>query len=557
MVKLFDYQIGSKFLSFRGPRETLNENLVETILPFRLLDFRRLPTTKKSREAAQKYRKARTEGVDPRPFHGTKFLLLRSHKEEGLEEEEEDAAGEDEISVGVIEDPGIGKVSVSAIPLKRDIPGWLKAPRNINRVFHTVNGQVQFKQSRGYLSQCGFPALKDRVVVFVDASELTFSAHTEEVWKGDREHISNTLIGERYQDKVKTVIKESPALKELQKKISQQELERASKAGSNELFQKLVDSDRNLAGLLSQRDPTIYMPARGGDETDSENGGGEWNEGKYSPTFVRLEERFNKNGLDVPIGRSRPVAARTDAENGYLNRAGNPGRIIIDDGVRKKFGIRESLHDGRLTIHFEPLEEALAVGDAFTFKIGLKDDAMAEAVESEELVLRITEEQAPNPNPSPSPSKPPKKKTPTLGLPKCVLLTKDGRDVDGYAVERWPEDFNEHDGGVIEDLGEEGVVYKINYDNAYHLQYRRQQGGDVAREVVTEKYILGMRILMLGYEHALRSLQDGNGGDGEGAAEYEDAFRRMAACGAASTVLALAENLPKIVDRSSVVEDVE
>jgi len=121
----------------------------------------------------------------------------------------------------------------------------------------------------------------------------------------------------------------------------------------------------------------------------------------------------------------------------------------------------------------------------------------------------------------------------------------------------WPADFNEHDGGMIEDLGEEGVVYKVNYDNAYHLKYRLQQRGDVAREVVTEKYILGMRILMLGYEHALRSLQDGNGGDGEGVAEFADDFRRMAARGAASTVLALAENLPKIVDQSSVGDDVE
>jgi len=122
-----------------------------------------------------------------------------------------------------------------------------------------------------------------------------------------------------------TTIKESTALQELQKKIAQQELERASKAESNELFQKLVDSDRNLAGLLSQRDPTIHVPASGGGETGSETGGGEWDEGKYSPTFVRLEERYKRDGLEMPINRTRPVGARTDAENGYLNRTDNPG----------------------------------------------------------------------------------------------------------------------------------------------------------------------------------------------------------------------------------------
>lgn len=107
-----------------------------------------------------------------------------------------------------------------------------------------------------------------------------------------------------------------------------------------------------------------------------------------------------------------------------------------------KFGIREHLHDGRLTIYFEPQEETLAVGDTFTFEIRLKDEAMAEAVESEELVLRVAEEH------TPPPLEPDKKKknkhksgkgktdkgkgenAPTLGLPKYILLTKDGRDVD-------------------------------------------------------------------------------------------------------------------------------
>lgn len=106
---------------------------------------------------------------------------------------------------------------------------------------------------------------------------------------------------------------------------------------------------------------------------------------------------------------------------------------------------------------------------------------MAEAVESEELVLRVADEYTPPPPPPPNPgpyenkhkhAKGKGENAPTLGLPKCILLTKDSRDVEGYGVEPWPADFNEHDGGVIEDLGDEGVVYKVNYDNAYHLKYR-------------------------------------------------------------------------------------
>jgi hypothetical protein len=72
----------------------------------------------------------------------------------------------------------------------------------------------------------------------------------------------------------------------------------------------------------------------------------------------------------------------------------------------------------------------------------------------------------------------------------------------------------------------------------------------VGREVVTEKFILGMRILLLGYEHAVRSLR--KGAERSEIGEFLDEFRRMAARGAASTVLALAENLPRIVDTSSI-----
>jgi len=46
----------------------------------------------------------------------------------------------------------------------------------------------------------------------------------------------------------------------------------------------------------------------------------------------------------------------------------------------------------------------------------------------------------------------------------------------------------------------------------------------------------------------LRSAQGASNGRSEDIAGLSDEIRRMAAKGAASTVLALAENLPKIVD---------
>jgi hypothetical protein len=558
VIKLYDYQVGSKFLSFRGSREALNENLVETILPFRLLDFRQKPDAKRGGE--------RAEGIDPRPFYGMEFLLLRSHKEgdsaEGEEEDTQDheVAADARISVGNVEDPELGEISISAIALKRKLPDWLR--NSNNRVFHALNGQVQFKQTRGYLTDCGFPALKDRVVVIIDASNLSFGAHND-IWKGDREHIRNTIVGERYREVVTATIKESTTLKELQMKVAREEMERAAKTERNDLFQKLVDKDPTLANLLTGQDPTVRLPASGG-TNGSDRGKGEF-EGKYSPTFLRLEEKPREKGIELPINRTRPVAGRTDAENGYLNRPDNPGSLIVPERIAACFALRTHLHDGRLTVYFDPVEGKVKVGDRFTFRIGLQDPAMAEPVEAE-LTISIAAEEA-------APAKPNVKKptnesrsgmgtdrkgdgqnAPTHGLPKYGLLTKDGRKVGSQESERWPEDFTDQDGGIVHDLGGGQFLYLINYDNVYHLKYKMQTRGDIAKDVMTEKYVLGMRILMLGYEHAWQVLK---GATGNGIAEYSDDFRRMAARGAASTVLALAENLPKIVDSSSVSQDVE
>jgi hypothetical protein len=549
VIKLYDYQIGSRFQGgFRGSREALNENLIETILPFRILDFRWPPDQKRGGD--------RADGIDSRGFCGMEFLLLRSHREGDNDEDEDEAAGTGRFAVATIKSQELGNIEISAIRLKRELPGWLKPNVSNNRVFHAVNGQVQFKQTRGYLSTtCGFPALKDRIVIFIDASDLSFDAHNE-IWKGDREHVNDTIVGERYKSAVTAAIRESKALQDLQKEVALEELKQAASSERNALFQKLVDADRNLAVLLTNRSLEINLPSAGGSSNGGEQGQAEFI-GKFSPTHLKFDDKAKAKGFSIPINRTRPIVARTDAENGYLQRSDNKGRLLIDQDIYERFGIRAQLHNGRLTLYLDPIEDALKVGDMVVFKIGLQDDAMPTPVD-DSIHLRIVEHEK-------EPKKEKRKATepkaanegskqgegeprPTHGLPPYVLLTKDGHMVGEEKTLPWPEGFTDLDGGEIEELGENRTLYKINYDNAYHVKYRMGARGDIARDVVTEKYILGMRILMLGYEHALRTLKELKGEDANGIAEFQDQFRRMAARGAASTVLALAENLPKIID---------
>jgi hypothetical protein len=268
--------------------------------------------------------------------------------------------------------------------------------------------------------------------------------------------------------------------------------------------------------------------------------------------------------LDVPINRARPVAARTDAENGYLRRAENRGTLTVSEEVRSRFTTRTQLHDGRLSVFLEPVPGRVATGDVFECKLTVQDPAMPAPLEVS-IPIRVTADEKLEPKPKPKPPAPQGddagvpggkgKPVPTHGLPPYLLLTEDGRTIGEQETQRWPEGFDGNDGGMAEDLGEGRVLYKVNYDNAYHLKYRAGQRGDVAKDVVTEKYILGMRILMMGFERAIRAA--GLDADAEGVSEHRDAFRRMAARGAAATVLALAENLPKIVNSAAVTQEAE
>lgn len=569
IIKLYDYQIGAKYMGFRGSREAMNENLVETILPFRIMDFRWTPDPKRGGD--------RAEGIDTRGFCGMEFLLLRTQKsgetgtkdETETEEDDDEYAGVDEavgtgrIAVDNIEHPTLGKIDITAIPLKQNLPGWLA-----HRVFHSVNGQVQFKQTRGYVSQsCGFPALKDRVVIIVDASNLTFEAHND-VWKGDREFIRNTIVGELYKETVTQAIRQSKALKKLQEEIAKEEMEHTVKSERNDLFQALVNEDPDLAALLSDQEPTLYLPSSGGSgKTDKDKGKDERFKGKYSPTRLKIEEKTKTNGIRIPINRTRPIAAETDAENGYLQRPDNRGRILIDDNVRECFGIRAQLVDGRLTIYLEPLQDTLKVGDKFRVTLGLQDDSMPQPV-TDTFTIYVDEEEEKQKKKKKKKKDEDDKKygdqgdkpgegepKPTHGLPPFRLLTKDGRPVGKLHSKAWPNGFNEYDGGYVEDLDGKNVICFINYDNVYHQRARIKQREGISREVVTEKYILGMRILMLGFERSMRALTETMDKDKLG--EFNDECRRISARGAAATVLALTESLPKIVDASSVQNVVE
>lgn len=543
VIKLFDYQMESA-ASFRNIRETLNENLVSTVLPFRLMDYRQRPDRRRGDRRAL--------GIDERRVYGMEFLLLRRDGDEEPEAESDGHVYEPGRMehIGDTNHPDLGSISVRAIVLRRDLPGWLKAPRNVSRVFHAVNGQVQYKQNRGYLSRCKFPGLKDRVVIIVDASSLSEAAHND-VWKGDRENVRATEIGQLYTDEVTKLITSSDYLKELQQRIAREETENLSQESQIDLFQSLIDTDPSIAQLLPGG-AKVTLPGYIGREDATDD---EW-VGKYSPTYLELVARtIRQNGAEIAVDGRRAVAFRTDAQNNYLTRPDNKGRVFVTGGIGNQFSYSSSLRNGRLTITFQSLPGRVGTGEVFDFSVGLLDGAMPEPVTAD-LKLIVVESRVPAPPgpPRPDPGRGTSDDVDTTegrGLPPNKWLTRDGRPIGEEETEQWPDDFTDQDGGKTEDLGETNMYY-INYDNAHFRRFLNAERNEIDQKVVAQQYRLGMLVLMMGLEDAYSRMEAGV--TKASIEEIIDEIRRLTAQAAATVVMSIAKTLPTIVNPASVAD---
>ena len=540
VVKLYDYQL-SVHPSRNNIREALNENLVSTGLPIRLIDYRNPESARRSGRRAL--------GIDERSLNGMEFQLLRLSDNGDADGPEEDSAAGDIQKrihdIGFTEHPDLGKVSVRAVELGRDLPGWLKPSRNTTRVYHAVNGQVQLKENRYYLSQtCKLPGLKDRIILMVDASDLSEAGYND-VWKGDRETVRATGMGQLYREEVTKIISDSEILKELQRRIALEETEALAKKEQTELFQGLVDADPSIAQLLP-----------GGATVKLRRGGSlkprpEWI-GKRSPTFLEVISReIREKGAEIGIGGKRSIAFRTDVVNDYLIRPDNKGRVRIgvEGGQGGEFSWGIALNDGRLTVTFEAIADRVVAGDDFRVTVDLADDSMHTPV-SADFVLRAVEHRKPRPPGPKPPPEPGEEEDGARGLPMTLWLTRDGREIGGDPSEQWPDDFTEQDGGDVREIDADQRVYRINYDNAHFQRVLAGERTEPDKRVVTEQYRLGLLVLMMGLEKAYELAEPARKTE---VGDF-DPMRRLAAQGSATVVMSLVKTLPAIVNPASVTD---
>ena len=532
IIKLYDYQMESS-ASFRNIREALNLNLVSTVLPIRLMDYRYRSAPSRGGRRAQ--------GVDERSLFGIEYLLLKSHAHEvELQIDEEEPVEGDRNHIGRITHPYLGRIDISAIVLPKDLPGWLRPNSTRARVFHSVNGQVQFTDGRNYVStQCRLPGLKDRLILIVDASELTEAAHND-VWKGDRENIRRTRQGGQYVDAVTDVIRNSQYLKDLQQRLREEELDSVVSRGSTELFQSLVTEDPNVAQLLPRGElvTTPRGPRPGPQEFV----------GQFSPSFLRLVgRRLRDDGVDIAIGGKRRVTFETDVANDFFDRPDNRGDVLTTSGL-SRLGYDCSLSNGRLVVNFFCVNDPNLVGSTLTGKVGLTDDSMFQPIFEDVKFNVLADRQST----APGPRRPPRPviDAPNVEPPQTKWMTRDGRPIDDAETELWQEDFGDQDGGYVSDLGDEVKLFCINYDNAHFMNFLAKQPNTLARRVATEQYRLAMLVSMLSIEDAFSRMESGP--NKTALQENIDEIRRLYAQSSATVVMTLTRTLPRIVNPSAI-----
>ncbi len=232
----------------------------------------------------------------------------------------------------------------------------------------------------------------------------------------------------------------------------------AGESGTIDIFEKLVAQNPALAEILGLG-IKVKVP-RPGDLPVAKF------EGQRFPTFLKIEVSDDIDGYvkKCPQNSYCRVTLLTDAENDYLVRAFDPGKLII---LPENFVRSTSVYNGRLELQLQP-DMPYDVGHRTEVKVMLTSPNSAEGYFSVRFWLEI-DAAAPKRTNQPTPPKPPKSST--TALPEIREIRK----------EDWSEDIEINTDDDVSTVMKNGAVISalVNMDNRH---YRRYVYGNPKRE---------------------------------------------------------------------------
>ena len=519
IVKLYNYKIDGRN-DFIGIRNGIAQNMVSTTLPVRLMDYR-FPRANRG---------GRAGFVDERTALGLEAELTRSRTPNSPEYDGTKPGRK--ITISTSNDPTIGTIILEAV-LFDEIPECLKSTRD--RVFHHVNGQVQYKQKRGYLSQTiKMPGLMDKAAIIVDASNLNDNAQLK-VWSANRENIMNTTEGDIYQAIVDKALIDSQELKEWEQQKAAEEVNKAAGKAQNDTFQNLLNRVPEIKNLLMSGLALKLPPVPPNPKPPYE--------GQFVPTYLSLNSRSKaQQPIQLEIGENREISFGTDAANDYLSRADSPGKAYVTQLQSNNLPLRISWHlrDGTFLARIQTTGDSVKAGDAIELEARFVDPNLINGQLSDTVKIELVRERKRERR-----ERRPQPPQPQVALPQSNWLTRDGRTLpDGETTEKWPEGFAGVDGGIIKQLTAEESIYSINFDNVT-LQNSIRRQRKAAQEQTIAMHRTGMQLAML----AMQKQFEGYCGDADNETqailrEYEKEIYRLNAQAVAMVMPLLVKTLP-------------
>lgn len=188
-------------------------------------------------------------------------------------------------------------------------------------VFLTVNGQTHHTIGRSIIkTKANLKNLADYLMIHIDVSNL--EAEANEIFHGSREQVRKNKIYRDFESRLLSDLRDNPFLKSWDEEYRKRKMARAQpdihfvKRTASKILGKNPDWAKklNLGQGVSINVPrgTQLIPFRG----------------SYIPTFLKLRGDSVKK---VPINNKYSwIYLETDAQNDYLTREKNKGRLEID-----------------------------------------------------------------------------------------------------------------------------------------------------------------------------------------------------------------------------------
>ena len=331
-----------------------------------------------------------------------------------------------------------------------EISRWVSSREAI---IYTINGQSHGALPNDFFrrTSVGLPWIQKQLLINIDCSRLD-QRLINRLFMTSRDRQRDVQEKALLEVALAEFLRKHPGLREWNERRHREWTDEKliGESETIELFEKLVAQNPALAEMLGVG-IKVKIPRPGDQPTEKFAG-------QRFPSFLKIDGVDEKNDVVKKCAQNSycRITLLTDAENDYLVRAFDPGKLIIrpDTLVRSS-----SLYNGRLEIQLQP-DKPYDVGHRIEVKVMLTSPNSAEGYFFVRFFIEIDAPAQPKKNP-PSPPKPPK--TSAAALPKILEIRK----------EQWSDDIEINtDEDVVKIMKDTtSATSLVNMDNCHYRRY--------------------------------------------------------------------------------------